>query len=171
MPARPPSRAPARACPPRAMKISSPSRPICNPPGRSSLRPLSADRTKSSAAARCRDAGPWTAPRSITTLRNDPRMVAGCVGGAETIANLKAILREAGFEQIAITPKATSAQIVNEWAPGAKLEDYVVSAYIEAVKPDNIMTSKEEKEFERALKEIESGKTTPLAQVEAELNL
>lgn len=68
-------------------------------------------------------------------VRNDLALYAGCVAGAASKAELKAMLRKAGFNQIQIQPKEESRQFIQEWAPGRRLEDYVVSASIEAVKP------------------------------------
>ena len=68
-------------------------------------------------------------------LRNDMRMLSGCIGGAALVDDLEAILREAGFARIRIRPKSESREFIREWAPGGKVEDYVQSATIEAVKP------------------------------------
>jgi arsenite methyltransferase len=68
-------------------------------------------------------------------LRHDLALYAGCLAGAATKAELEAMLREAGFEQIRIQPKDESRRFIREWAPGRGLEDYVVSASLEAVKP------------------------------------
>jgi hypothetical protein len=46
------------------------------------------------------------------------------------------MLRDAGFEQIAIAPKDESKDFIRDWAPGRGVEDYVVSATIEGVKPE-----------------------------------
>jgi len=40
-----------------------------------------------------------------------------------------------GFTSISIKPKDESKQFIRNWAPGTKIEDFVVSATIEAVKP------------------------------------
>jgi arsenite methyltransferase len=45
------------------------------------------------------------------------------------------MLGEAGFGQIKIRPKDTSRSFIREWLPGKRIEDYLVSATIEAVKP------------------------------------
>jgi hypothetical protein len=47
------------------------------------------------------------------------------------------MLKQAGFQDIKITPKDESRKLISEWAPGESKNagDYVVSAYIEAVKP------------------------------------
>jgi hypothetical protein len=48
---------------------------------------------------------------------------------------IETYLREAGFHDIRIQPKDASREFIREWAPGRRVEDYVVSATIEAVKP------------------------------------
>ncbi len=47
---------------------------------------------------------------------------------------LTLMLEQAGFANIQINPKDESKQFIRNWAPGTKIEDYVVSATIEAVK-------------------------------------
>jgi len=68
-------------------------------------------------------------------LKNDPQLYAGCMAGAAQVGELREILATAGFEQIRIEPKDTSREFIRDWAPGLSVEDYVVSATIEAVKP------------------------------------
>jgi arsenite methyltransferase len=48
---------------------------------------------------------------------------------------LEEMLQKAGFEKIKIAPKDTSRSFIREWRPGKQIEDYLVSATIEAVKP------------------------------------
>ena len=70
-------------------------------------------------------------------IRNDLSLVSACVGGAETIDETKEILKKAGFQHIKITSKDNSRELIRQWDPAKteKAEDYIVSAYIEAVKP------------------------------------
>jgi SAM-dependent methyltransferase len=68
-------------------------------------------------------------------MRNDEQLVAGCMGNASLIGDIEGYLAEAGFTDISITPKDESREFIKDWAPGRGVEDYVVSAYIEAVKP------------------------------------
>jgi len=68
-------------------------------------------------------------------MKNDPLLHAGCMAGASLIDELETMMAAAGFEQIRIVPKDTSREFIRDWAPGRGVEDYVVSAYIEAVKP------------------------------------
>ncbi len=68
-------------------------------------------------------------------MKNDPLLHAGCMAGAELVDDLKAMMSEAGFENIRIAPKDESRDFIKDWAPGRGVEDYVLSATIEAVKP------------------------------------
>ncbi len=68
-------------------------------------------------------------------MKNDPMLHAGCMAGASLIDELETMMAAAGFEQIRIVPKDASRDFIRDWAPGRGVEDYVVSAYIEAVKP------------------------------------
>ncbi len=68
-------------------------------------------------------------------MRDDPFLHSACVAGASRIEALEAMLAEAGFEAIRIQPKDTSREFIRDWAPGRRVEDFVVSATIEAVKP------------------------------------
>lgn len=68
-------------------------------------------------------------------LRNDRELLSGCMAGASLVSNLEAILDDSGFENIKIAPKDESKAFISDWAPGRGIEEYVVSATIEAVKP------------------------------------
>ena len=70
-------------------------------------------------------------------MRNDPLLIAGCMGNAALIDDLQRDLENAGFTQIAIEPKDESREFIKDWAPGAGVEDYVISANIQAVKPNS----------------------------------
>lgn len=71
-------------------------------------------------------------------VKNDMALYTGCIAGASHISEIENMLQEAGFEQIRIVPKDESKSFIQEWAPGIPITDYVVSASIEAVKPDKI---------------------------------
>ena len=68
-------------------------------------------------------------------VRSDLALYTGCMAGASQIDELDAMLREAGFADIRIQPKDASRDFIRDWAPGRRVEDYVVSATIEAIKP------------------------------------
>ncbi|MDS0295879.1 arsenite methyltransferase [Halogeometricum luteum] len=68
-------------------------------------------------------------------VRHDPDSVAACVAGASTVDDLDAMLADAGFEDVDISPKEESAEFIGEWDDSLPLEEYIVSATIEARKP------------------------------------
>ena len=70
-------------------------------------------------------------------IRKNLELLAACIGGAATIDDTEKMLEKAGFQNIKITPKDDSRKLISQWVPKAKKNpgDYVVSAYIEAVKP------------------------------------
>jgi arsenite methyltransferase len=68
-------------------------------------------------------------------IRGDWAAYTGCMAGASQIGELEEMLRKAGFEKIKIAPKDTSRSFIREWLPGKQIEDYLISATIEAVKP------------------------------------
>ena len=75
-----------------------------------------------------------TAPLS-ETLRADPALLCGCIGGAAPAAQIEAWLVEAGFSDIRIAERPESRELIQGWAPGLGIENHVVSATIEAIKP------------------------------------
>ncbi len=68
------------------------------------------------------------------SMRNDPYLHSACVGGAATIDDLIRIMQEAGFYHVQIQPRDESREFIRDWVPGKNIEDYVLSASIEAVK-------------------------------------
>ena len=70
-------------------------------------------------------------------IRNNLALVAACVGGAVTFDDTKKMLKKAGFHNIKIKAHDNSRNMTREWNPdkSENVLDYVVSAYIEAVKP------------------------------------
>jgi SAM-dependent methyltransferase len=68
-------------------------------------------------------------------MKNDPVLHAGCMAGASLVDDLIVMMQEAGFENIVVEPKDETRDFIRDWAPGRGVEDYVVSARIEAVKP------------------------------------
>lgn len=68
-------------------------------------------------------------------LRQDLQLYSGCMAGASSIEELGRIMQDVGFEQVRIVPKDESREFISDWAPGRGIEDYVVSAHIEAIKP------------------------------------
>lgn len=68
-------------------------------------------------------------------LKADTALLCGCVAGAASVDQLTDWLGDAGFVDIQITPKPESREMIATWAPGRGIEDYVVSATVEARKP------------------------------------
>lgn len=68
-------------------------------------------------------------------IRDDLQLYSGCMAGASLISELETILAECGFSEIKISPQDESREFIKDWAPGRGVEDYVLSASIEAVKP------------------------------------
>ena len=68
-------------------------------------------------------------------IAEDWSAYTGCMAGASQVADLEKMLRDAGFTEVRIAPKDTSRSFIREWLPGKKVEDYLVSATIEGVKP------------------------------------
>ena len=69
-------------------------------------------------------------------IRDDLAMYTGCVAGASTVEEMHSFMVRAGFVDIQIRPKDESRTFIREWAPGRSLEEYIVSATIEAIKPE-----------------------------------
>ncbi len=67
--------------------------------------------------------------------REDMRLMSACIAGASILNEVESMLREAGFVNINIEPKEQSREFIQEWEPGRKLDDYVLSANIQATKP------------------------------------
>lgn len=67
-------------------------------------------------------------------LRKDWELYTGCVAGASTVDEIKAMLRQAGFTNVRIARKGESQEIISQWFPGQSLENYVASASIQAEK-------------------------------------
>jgi len=72
-------------------------------------------------------------------VRRDMTLYTGCMAGATPIDELESMLATAGFVDIRLQPKDESRSFIRDWAPGSKIEDYVVSATIEAVKPPEVV--------------------------------
>ncbi len=68
-------------------------------------------------------------------MKNDPALIAGCMGNASLIETLETLIKEAGFENVRIEPKDESKEFIRDWAPDHNVTDYVVSATIEGIKP------------------------------------
>jgi len=67
-------------------------------------------------------------------IKQDLALIASCIGGAEYVEDIKAMLRNAGFKDIRMTPKDNSREIIKAWVPDKNIEDFVASYIIEATK-------------------------------------
>lgn len=68
-------------------------------------------------------------------IKQDAALYAGCIAGATPIAELETMLRAAGFQQIRITPRRESNDLIATWQKKTSLTNFIVSANIEALKP------------------------------------
>ena len=68
-------------------------------------------------------------------MRENLALRSCCVTGASLIDEVEKMLQEAGFTAVRIQPKDESKRFIREWVPDSNIEDYLVSATIEAVKP------------------------------------
>lgn len=68
-------------------------------------------------------------------MRGDAFLVSACVANAALIDDLARWMEEAGFVDIQIRPRDESREFIRDWAPGQGIEDYVLSATIEALRP------------------------------------
>jgi SAM-dependent methyltransferase len=65
-----------------------------------------------------------------TELEADPDSVAACIAGAAPAADVEAMLRDAGFVDVAVEPEDDSREFIREWDPDRDLSDYIASATI-----------------------------------------
>ncbi|HEY1260532.1 MAG TPA: arsenite methyltransferase [Stellaceae bacterium] len=68
-------------------------------------------------------------------LQADPALLCGCVAGAAPAERIEAWLSQAGFADVRVTPNSDSRQMVESWASGCGVENYVAAAMVEARKP------------------------------------
>ena len=68
------------------------------------------------------------------SFMDDLKLYSACVSGASNITALEQMLQNAGFSSITIEPKDESKAFIRDWVPGGKVEDYIVSASIQAIK-------------------------------------
>lgn len=68
-------------------------------------------------------------------IKNDlDLMYSGCISGASTVYELKAMLAQSGFKDVVVEPKDDSKEFIKDWVPGANIENYIASAVIKGVK-------------------------------------
>jgi arsenite methyltransferase len=69
-------------------------------------------------------------------IKNDlDVMYSGCISGASSVYEVKAMLTQSGFTDVVVEPKDESKTFIKDWVPGSNVENYIVSAVIEARKP------------------------------------
>lgn len=68
--------------------------------------------------------------------RNDPALWSSCIAGALLVDDLRTILAEIGYQEVAVEIDAGSREQIRQWLPGSELEEYVASARIRALKPN-----------------------------------
>jgi SAM-dependent methyltransferase len=67
--------------------------------------------------------------------RNDLDTITACAGDAATVEELETMLAGAGFVDIEIEPKDESREFIREWSDEYAIEEFAVSATIDATKP------------------------------------
>jgi len=70
-------------------------------------------------------------------MKKNLQLWAGCASGASFIKDLEEYLSVAGFDRILINLDEESREFIRQWTPDRQLEKYIVSARIEAIKPEN----------------------------------
>jgi arsenite methyltransferase len=69
-------------------------------------------------------------------IKNDLDLLySGCISGASSVDELKAMLTQSGFTNVFVEPKDDSKTFIKDWVPGANVEKYIVSAVIKGIKP------------------------------------
>ncbi|WP_152398762.1 arsenite methyltransferase [Paenibacillus cellulositrophicus] len=69
-------------------------------------------------------------------IKNDlDELYSGCISGASSVSEIEAMLRQSGFTNISVEPKDESKAFIKDWVQGSNIEDYIVSAVIQATKP------------------------------------
>ncbi len=68
-------------------------------------------------------------------ILGDMTLYCECTSGAIFMDEYRSELEKAGFINISINPKEDSHTFIREWHEGVKLENYIMSANIEAEKP------------------------------------
>lgn len=67
-------------------------------------------------------------------LLANKQLYSGCITGASTIEQLTMLMEQAGFQNISIETKEQSKELIKGWAPEYSVEQYIVSAIIQAEK-------------------------------------
>ncbi|MFC0211212.1 arsenite methyltransferase [Paenibacillus chartarius] len=69
-------------------------------------------------------------------IKNDlDVMYSGCISGASSVDEVKAMLTQSGFKDVIVELKDDSKTFIKDWVPGSNVQNYIASAVIKAVKP------------------------------------
>ncbi len=68
-------------------------------------------------------------------VRQDMALYTECVAGAASVDELETMLARIGFVDVAIRPKEESRTLIRVWELGGNLDDYILSATIQARRP------------------------------------
>jgi SAM-dependent methyltransferase len=68
-------------------------------------------------------------------LKADPALLCGCIAGPAAVEQIESWLAQTGFVDVRVTLQPDSRELVASWAPGRGIENFVISASIEAHKP------------------------------------
>lgn len=68
-------------------------------------------------------------------LQEELAFLTGCVSGAEQVETLREQILSCGFTNVTVTIKPGSKDLIGQWFPGTRVEEYVASADIVAHKP------------------------------------
>ncbi|HEY0947851.1 MAG TPA: arsenite methyltransferase [Opitutaceae bacterium] len=68
-------------------------------------------------------------------VKHDLALHSGCLAGATVLAELETILREAGFTNIVIRPKANTDEVITSWEAKRDFKSNVFAAEVTATKP------------------------------------
>jgi len=68
-------------------------------------------------------------------VKKDLGLYSACVSGASYIKDLEQYMSLAGFNEIKIASKDESKEFIKEWSNKFKVQDFIISASIEAIKP------------------------------------
>lgn len=71
-------------------------------------------------------------------IASDPAAYTGCIAGAAPVAELERMIAAVGFTNVRITIQAHSRALIEEWSAGSGAEQFVASAFVEAVKPASL---------------------------------
>jgi len=68
-------------------------------------------------------------------VAKDIAAYSACVAGASPVEEVSRMLAEAGFTEVRIKPKDESRSFIKDWSSEYRVEDFALSATIQAVKP------------------------------------